>query len=95
MLKTILPLCAALFLLPMTAAAAPSASDPVNDEGARIISDDGETRELVIDDGESVSGDLLSAGGANITGAKAIQHAGLITIRKTFTDHLLRLSHDI
>jgi len=91
MTKYLLPLCAALLLLPATASAAPVTT---NDEGARV-SDSAEVREIIFDKDDNVDGEVLKPGGANIGGRIAKEHASMIGIRGAFTAQLTRLANDI
>ncbi len=91
MSKFLLPLCAALLLLPAAAFAAPAAS---NDEGARV-DDSGEVRELIFDDGDNVDGETLSPTGAHVGGIRHKELESMITIRPHFLPELVRLSADI
>lgn len=89
-----LSLCA-LLLAPLTASAAPAERYDA-DEGARIRDGaDGTTREIVIEDDESVEGESLMPGGVNILGRKAGDHRSLISVRGEFIPMLISLSNDI
>jgi hypothetical protein len=96
MSKILLPLCAALLLFPATGFAAPSPSDGsyVNDEGARVTQT-GEVREIVIDDGEEIDGELFKAMGEDLGGRPPVAHKSLISLRVNFLTQLNRLSADI
>jgi hypothetical protein len=96
MTKTLLPLCAALLLFPATGFAAPASGDGsyVNDEGARVTQN-GETREIVIDDGESIDGELLRANGEDLSGRPGLTHKNMISIRVNFLSQIIKLSADI
>jgi hypothetical protein len=99
MTKTLLPLCAALLLLsPATSFAAPAQTDGggsyVNDEGARVTQN-GDVREVVIEDGEAIDGDSLKPGGENLYGARSLVHRSMISLRADFRTQLIRLSADI
>jgi hypothetical protein len=99
MTKTLLPLSALLFLLsPTTSFAAPAPSDSgasfINDEGARVTQT-GDVREIVIDDGEAIDGESLKPGGEQLYGARGVVHNSMITVRLAFTSQLIRLSDDI
>jgi hypothetical protein len=92
--KTLLvPLCA-LLLLPATASAAP-AERYDDEEGARIIEGEGGTREIIIEDDESVEGELLESGFINVNSRRGKDHRSMITIRGQFTAQLIALSNDI
>src|SRR5690554_2445234 len=86
------PLCAALILLPASSFAAPASSDGsyTNDEGATVT-----VREVVIDDGDSIEGEILSAEGKQIRGTMHDRHKSLISLRAQFTAQLIALSNDI
>lgn len=90
MTKYLLPLCAALFLLPATASAAPER----NEEGARVDRS-GPVTTLEFDEGDTVDGETLSPTGTHVGGATAKVHRSMITIRGVFTPELIRLSLDI
>jgi hypothetical protein len=92
--KTLLPLCAALLLFPATSSAAPADAGYVNDEGARVIQD-GPVRELVIDDGEDIDGELFKAMGEDLSGRPGIIHKNMIGLRTNFLMQLGRLSTDL
>lgn len=99
MTKTLLPLSALLFLLgPTTSFAAPAPADSggsyINDEGARITQT-GDVRELIIEDGEAIDGESLQPGGEQLYGARGVIHNSMITVRLAFTSQLIRLSDDI
>lgn len=96
MTKTLLPLCAALLLFPATGFAAPASSDGsyVNDEGARVT-ENGGVRELVIDDGEDIDGELFKAMGEDLSGRPPLAFKNMITIRVNFLTQLSKLSDDI
>jgi hypothetical protein len=95
MTKTLLPLCAALLLFPATSFAAPASDGSyVNDEGARVTQN-GEVREIVIDDGEDIDGDSLKPIGENLSGRGLTGHASMITLRRDFLAQLINLSADI
>ena len=96
MTKTLLPLCAALLLFPATSFAAPASGDGsyVNDEGARVTQN-GEVRELVIDDGDDINGDTFRGFGENVHTRVPGKHASMITIRTNFLTQLINLSADI
>ncbi|HLT40800.1 MAG TPA: hypothetical protein VK034_31200 [Enhygromyxa sp.] len=96
MTKTLLPLCAALLLFPATSLAAPASSDGsyINDEGARVTQN-GEVREIVIDDGEAVDGELFKAMGEDLNGRPGLTHKNMISIRVNFLMQLTRLSADL
>lgn len=89
-------LCAALLLLPATsfAAPAPGAGSPANDEGAKVTQTD-TVRELIFDTGDSVEGETLKPGGANIQGKVNKRHRSMISIRGEFLPQLITLSRDI
>jgi hypothetical protein len=94
--KTLLPLCAALLLFPATSLAAPAPSDGsyVNDEGSRVIQT-GEVREVIIDDGEDIDGELLKAMGEDLNGRAGLTHKNMISVRTNFLSQLLELSTDL
>jgi len=94
MTKYLLPLCAALLLLPATAAAAPAET---NDEGARVVesSQAGIDREVIFDVGDTLDGEVLTATGADVSGTRGIEHSNMIHIRGVFTPELIRLANDI
>ena len=92
MTKYLLPLCAALLLLPATASAAPAGD--LNEEGARVDKS-GAVTVLEFGDGDNVDGEVLSPNGANIAGRMAKVHKSMITIRGVFTPELIRLANDI
>lgn len=95
MTKILLPLCAALLLIPATSFAAPASDGSyVNDEGARVTQK-GEVREVIIEDGEEIDGDDLKPTGENLLGARRTGHASMISIRTDFLAQLSRLSADI
>lgn len=97
MTKTLLPLCAALLLLaPATSFAAPAEGGDsyVNDEGGRVTQK-GDTREIVIDDGEAIDGESLKPGGEQLYGARGVIHASMISVRLKFTEQLIALANDI
>ena len=96
MQKTLLPLCAALLLFPVTGFAAPAPNDGsyVNDEGARVIQT-GEVRELIIDDGEDIDGELFKAMGEDLNGRPGLTHKNLITLRTNFLSQMIKLSTDL
>lgn len=86
---------AAALLFPATSFAAPaSSSGEYNDEGARVTQH-GDLREIVIDNGDDIDGDSLKPGGENLFGASNVGHANLITIRVSFVNQLIALSSDI
>jgi|GEM_PF-4087959 len=99
----LIPLCAALFLLPSilllpsTAEAAPAEGDTWidSDEGARVTQRDNGVREVVIEDGDDVTGVALKPGGVKVRGVHADKHASMITIRGAFTTELISLSLEI
>ncbi len=94
MAKTmLLPLCA-LLLFPAIASAAPAETYDSN-EGARISEAADGTREIVIDDDETVEGELLNPNGVQINSRKFRDHASLISIRGQFIPQLIALSTDI
>lgn len=86
----LLTLCAALILLPTTALAAPAR----NDEGALVSEKDG-VRVLIIEDSDTVDGEVLKPDGFQVNSRIAEDHANLIGIRGHFRDYLIRLSNDI
>lgn len=88
-----LTLCA-LLLAPLTASAAPAERYDA-DEGARIRDDGNGTREIIIEDDESVEGESLMPGGVNVLGRKAGEHRSLISVRGEFIGKLIALSYDI
>lgn len=96
MTKTLLPICAALLLFPATGFAAPASDDGsyINDEGARVTQN-GEVREIVIDDGESVDGELFRAMGEDLGGRPPLVHNSMINLRVNFLAQLNKLSADI
>lgn len=96
MTKTLLPLCTALLLFPATALAAPSPNDGsyINDEGARV-SEEGDVRTVVIEDGDDIAGETLAPGGVNVNSRRANAHKSLISIRGEFLSQLIELSADI
>ena len=95
MSKILLPLCAALLLFPATSfAAPPSDGSYVNDEGARVTQN-GDVREIVIDDGEEIDGELFRAMGEDLGGRPPLTHKNMISIRVNFLVQLNRLSTDI
>ena len=91
MTKYLLPLCAALFLLPAAASAAPAAT---TDEGGKI-SQGADAREIIFDDDDHVDGEVLKPGGVNVGGRIAKIHSSMIGIRGDFISELIRLSDDI
>ena len=92
----LLPLCAALILLPAIGFAAPGSNDGsyINDEGA-TVTQAGEVRSVVIEDGDSIAGEILRAGGTHIPGLAHDRHQSMIDIRGAFTAQLIALSNDI
>ncbi|NVB42420.1 hypothetical protein G6O69_31645 [Pseudenhygromyxa sp. WMMC2535] len=96
----LLPLCAALLLLPSAALAAPSPDSGSqtwvdSDEGATVTQHANGVREIVIDDGDTIDGETLSPNGAIVRGPLATIHASMITIRPHFMDALSSVSRDI
>lgn len=89
----LVPLCA-LLLIPATASAAP-AERYDSDEGARITEAADGTREIVIDDDETVQGEVMVPGGIQVNSRKGKAHRSLITIRGEFIPLLIGLSNDI
>jgi hypothetical protein len=97
-------LCAALLLAPATSFGssfttsfsppAPGAGSPVNDEGAKLTQT-GTVRELIFDTGDTVEGETLAPGGANIQGKVNERHRSMISIRGEFLSQLITLSRDI
>ena len=96
MTKTLLPLCAALLLFPAIGFAAPAPGDGsyVNDEGARVTQT-GDVREIVIDDGEDIDGELFRAMGEDLGGRPPLVHNSMINLRVNFLTQLNKLSADI
>lgn len=94
MQKTLLPLCAALLLFPATSFAAPADGSHINEEGARVI-DNGTVREVIIDDGEDIDGELFKAMGEDLSGRPGLVHKNMISIRTNFLMQLSRLSADL
>lgn len=92
MTKPLLTLCAALLLLPATAFAAPAPS--INDEGASV-SQEGEVRKLVFNEGDEIDGDSLAPTGEQINAGVRIRHASMISIRENFLAQLVSLTADI
>ena len=92
MTKYLLPLCAALLLIPTTASAAPSSSAGLNDEEAKVS--DGLVREYVFEN-DNIEGEVLKPGGTNVGGRVAQDHANMIGIRGEFIPMLIILSNDI
>lgn len=89
----LLPLCAALFLLPAIASAAPAQT---NDEGASVKTDaKSSVREIIFDQEDNVDGEVLKPGGVNVGGQVAKAHANMIGIRGEFIPQLIALSNDI
>ncbi len=64
-------------------------------EGARISESANGTREIVIDDDETIEGEVLAPGGVNIRSRQADNHRSLISIRGEFIPQLIALSTDI
>ena len=91
MTKYLLPLCAALLLLPSVAFAAPAEA---NEEGA-TVNNEGPVRELIFEIGDELQGEVLEPGGTNVGGAVAKKHATMIGIRGEFIPELIALSYDI
>ena len=91
MTKYLLPLCAALLLLPTAASAAPAAT---TDEGGKV-SQGAETRQIIFDKDDNVDGEVLKPGGVNVGGRIAKIHSSMIGIRGDFINQLVRLSDDI
>jgi hypothetical protein len=91
----LLPLFAALLLLPTTALAAPAKTAPRNDEGAVVSERDGNVREVIFDISDNVDGEVLKPNGVNVGGNVAKAHASMIGIRGQFTNQLIWLSNDI
>ena len=83
MTKYLLPLCAALLLLPTVALAAPASND------------DAPMREIVIEDDDNIEGEVLKPGGVHVGGAAAKRHANMIGIRGEFIPMLIKLSNDV
>lgn len=94
--KTLLPLCAALLLFPATGFAAPAPSDGsyVNDEGARVTQT-GEVREVIIDDGEDIDGEVFKAMGEDLSGRAGLTHKNMISLRTNFLSQMIKLSTDL
>jgi hypothetical protein len=93
MTMKMLTVSAAVFLLPLTAIAAPAQPNRT-DEGA-IVNSDGPIRELKFDEADSVEGETLSPNGVNVGGRRAQDHANMIGIRGQFVTQLIKLSNDI
>jgi hypothetical protein len=87
----LLPLCAALFLLPTVAFAAPAGT---NEEGA-TVNTDGPVRELIFTLDDEIEGEVLVPGGVHVGGRVAEDHANMIGIRGEFIPELIALSYDI
>ena len=92
MTKYLLPLCAALLLIPTVASAAPASQAGQTDEDALVS--DGLVREYDFE-GDDVEGEKLQPGGVNVTGRIAKDHENMITIRGDFVDKMIMLSFDI
>lgn len=92
MTKYLLPLCAALLLIPTAASAAPTPT--TTDEGGKV-SQTGEIREIVFDKDDNVDGEVLKPGGVNVGGRVAKIHKSMISIRGEFIPELIKLSQDI
>lgn len=95
---TILPALAVL-LVAAPAHAAPAAGalgEPDaarSDEGA-VVEKRGDTR-ILIYEGDTLEGEVLSPGGAAVTGHVGARHASLVGIRPHFVRELVRLSYDL
>lgn len=95
---TVLP-ALALLLVAAPAHAAPAAGgvsapdSAQSDEGA-VVEKRGDTR-ILIYEGDTLEGEVLSPGGAAITGQVGARHASLVGIRPHFVRELIRLSHDL
>ena len=94
MTKYLLPLCAALFLFPAVASAAPASPDR-NDEGAMVVEGEGDAREVIFDRPESVDGETATATGTHVAGHRTHVQGSLIMIRTSFIPELVTLSLDI
>ena len=89
-------LAATVVALPQHALAAPArpgAEASRTDEGARLQLE-GTTR-LLIFDGDSLEGEVLSPQGAAVTGRTGVRHASMVGIRPHFISELVRQSQDI
>jgi hypothetical protein len=93
MTKYVLPLAAALLLLPTAATAAP-AQTGLTDEGGKV-QDNGSVREIIFDKDDNIDGEVLSPGGVNVGGRVAKIHKSMIGIRGEFIPQLIQLSNDI
>ncbi len=76
------------------AAPAPSGANPPTEDGAKLAASGGKDRHVIYEDDE-ISGETLSPNGTGVRGQIGIDHANMITIRGVFTEHMIRLSHDI
>lgn len=99
MKTALVPLCAALLLLPATAFAQPTTDGEKtwidNDEGATVTQKDDGTRVVVIDDDDEVVGDRLNPEGVQLHGVNAVVHRSMISVRGQFLPELIQLSLDI
>lgn len=93
--KSLLPLCAALLLMPTIASAAPAPQHYDPDEGANVTEGSDGTRHIEILDGDSIEGEKLQPGGVNVRGMQGKKHASMISIRGEFIPELLKLATDI
>ncbi|MCA9701250.1 MAG: hypothetical protein KC431_27255, partial [Myxococcales bacterium] len=66
-----------------------------SDEGANVTQRNDGTREYVIDDGDDITGQKLTPGGADVQGRRGREHANMITIRPHFMAEMESLSMDI
>jgi predicted ribosome-associated RNA-binding protein Tma20 len=87
----LLPLCAALLLIPSVAFAAPAST---NEEGA-TVNDDGAVRAIIFGTDDEIEGEVLKPGGVQVGGAIAQVHRSMIGVRGEFIDKLIALSYDI
>ena len=87
-------LATSLVALPVQAAPArPDAESSRSDEGAKV-EPQGSTR-LLIFDGDSLEGEVLSPNGAAVTGRTGVRHASMVGIRPHFIPQLIRQSQDL
>ena len=94
MTKTLIPLTAALLLLPSLAQAAPTQGEARNDEGA-LVDRSGEMTQIIFDKDDKVDGELFQPGGINVNSLSARAHESMIGIRGDFQPELIWLSQDI
>ncbi len=88
---TIFATCLTLAAALSFAAPPDAPGQPDSDEQARV----GDSNRYIYVEGESLEGEVLTAGGALITTRRGQEHASLIQLRRTFLDQLHLLSRDI